>query len=254
MVGFVFDLVKVGIRGKDIVVLGVVKKSVAKQQKERTVRKICALDEHVCMAFAAGSDTHVSPNSAQPSRKLRNCFKLPRSGLTADAGIVINRARVDCQSHRLTVEDPVTVEYITRYIATLNSYGNSTVGDKAKRYTQSNEYRPFGISALIVDFDYNGPPRLYQTDPSGTWKEWVLSGPQIRQQDSCLTITAYSSGSKVTLELCNTKDNRQNWKLKGPSIQHQVSGLCLDSQSGLVAINQCHSELASQKWEIQQVT
>ncbi|MGH0149835.1 UNVERIFIED_CONTAM: hypothetical protein FKN15_035463 [Acipenser sinensis] len=40
-------------------------------------------------------------------------------------------------------------------------------------------------------------------------QEWVLSGPQIRQQDSCLTITAYSSGSKVTLELCNTKDNRQ---------------------------------------------
>lgn len=44
--------IKVGIRGKDIVVLGVEKKSVAKLQEERTVRKICALDEHVCMAFA----------------------------------------------------------------------------------------------------------------------------------------------------------------------------------------------------------
>lgn len=45
-------VMKVGIRGKDIVVLGVEKKSVAKLQEERTVRKICALDEHVCMAFA----------------------------------------------------------------------------------------------------------------------------------------------------------------------------------------------------------
>lgn len=33
-------------------VLGVEKKSVAKLQEERTVRKICLLDDHVVMAFA----------------------------------------------------------------------------------------------------------------------------------------------------------------------------------------------------------
>lgn len=48
-----------GIRGKDIVVLGVEKKSVAKLQEERTVRKICALDEHVCMAFAGTSNNQM---------------------------------------------------------------------------------------------------------------------------------------------------------------------------------------------------
>nr|UCK81650.1 proteasome subunit alpha-type 7 [Arenicola marina] len=124
----------VGVRGKSIVVLGVEKKAVAKLQEERTVRKIALLDDHVALAFA---------------------------GLTADARILINRARVECQSHKLTVEDPVTLEYITRYIAQLK-----------QKYTQSNGRRPFGLSTLLIGFDSDGTPRLYQTDPSGTYHEW----------------------------------------------------------------------------------
>lgn len=124
----------VGVRGKNIVVLGVERKSVAKLQESRTVRKICAVDDHVFLAFA---------------------------GLTADARILINAARVECQSHKLNVEDSVTLEYLTRYIASLK-----------QKYTQSNGMRPFGISMLIVGFDDDGTSHLYQTDPSGTYHEW----------------------------------------------------------------------------------
>lgn len=110
--------------------MAVEKKSVAKLQVDRTMRKICSIDNHVFIAFA---------------------------GLTADARILIDRAKTECQSHKLTVEDRVSLEYITRYIAQLK-----------QKYTQSNGKRPFGISALITGFDEDGTPRLFQTDPSGT--------------------------------------------------------------------------------------
>ena len=155
---------QVGIRGKDIVVLGVEKKAVGMLQDDRTVRKICTLDDHVSMAFA---------------------------GLTADARVLIQRARIECQSYKLSVEDPVTVEYITRHIASLQQVSHLLHSTSSffllilfishhfvclfvcsQKYTQGRGRRPFGLSALIVGFDYDGSSHLYQTDPSGTYHEW----------------------------------------------------------------------------------
>ncbi|PWN46223.1 putative PRE6-20S proteasome subunit [Ceraceosorus guamensis] len=125
----------IGVRGKDVVVLGVEKKSVLQLQDARTIRKTAMLDDHICLAFA---------------------------GLTADARILIDKARIECQSHRLTVEDPVSVDYITRHIAGIQ-----------QRYTQSGGVRPFGLSTILIGFDPNeAVPRLYMTEPSGMYSAW----------------------------------------------------------------------------------
>merc|ERR1712100_95857 len=57
--------------------------------------------------------------------------------------------------------DRVSVEYITKHIASVQ-----------QRYTQSGGVRPFGISTLLCGFDQDGTPRLFQTDPAGTYSEW----------------------------------------------------------------------------------
>ena len=41
------------------------------------------------------------------------------SGLSADARLIIDWAQRECQSYRLSVEDPVTIEYIARQVAKL---------------------------------------------------------------------------------------------------------------------------------------
>lgn len=127
-------LCSVGVRGKNCVILGVEKKTVTKLQEPRTVKKINQLDKNISIAF---------------------------SGLNADARILSNMARVECQSYRLNYDDDPPVEYIAKFISSTQ-----------QKYTQRGGVRPFGIASLIAGFDSSSRPRLFQTEPSGVFAEW----------------------------------------------------------------------------------
>ena len=81
--------------------------------------------------------------------------------MSADARVMINKARVECQSYRLRVEDAPTVEFIARHI-----------GQMQQKYTQRGGVRPFGVSMLIAGVGADGVPQLWSSDPSGVYSAW----------------------------------------------------------------------------------
>ncbi len=95
------------------------------------VKKIFAIDNHIASAIA---------------------------GLTADARVLVNQARIQAQIHRITYNEAITVEALTRRLANLK-----------QMYTQHAGVRPFGVSLLIAGCDEMVGPQLYMTEPSGSY-------------------------------------------------------------------------------------
>ena len=125
----------VGVKTPTAVILAAERRALQSLQTPRTVRKLLPVDDHIIAAF---------------------------SGLAADARVLVNRARLESQSHRLTVEDAPTVEHVARYVAGIQ-----------QKYTQRGGARPFGVSMLLAGIDpHDQQPRLWMTDPAGLYTEW----------------------------------------------------------------------------------
>ncbi|MHA2289758.1 MAG: archaeal proteasome endopeptidase complex subunit alpha [Promethearchaeota archaeon] len=78
------------------------------------------------------------------------------AGLTADARVLVDKARVQAQVNILNYDEKISVKD-----STLN------ICEYLQLFTQNAGVRPFGVSFLIAGVDTNGEASLYLTDPSG---------------------------------------------------------------------------------------
>ena len=115
-------------RNKNSVVFTVEKKS-SELQEIIGSEKIFKVDDHIGVAIA---------------------------GLTADARVLVDRARVQAQVNILNYDETISVKD-----STLN------ICEYLQLFTQNAGVRPFGVSFLIAGVDSNGEASLYLTDPSG---------------------------------------------------------------------------------------
>ncbi len=79
-------------------------------------------------------------------------------GLSSDARILIDQARINAQSNKLTYDEPIDTEVVTKRIC-----------DIKQLYTQHAGVRPFGVSIIFGGVDKTGG-RIFYTHPSGTYR------------------------------------------------------------------------------------
>jgi proteasome alpha subunit len=79
-------------------------------------------------------------------------------GLSSDARILIDQARIYAQSNKLTYDEPIDAEVVTKRIC-----------DIQQMYTQHAGVRPFGVSIIFGGVDKSGT-RVFGTHPSGTYR------------------------------------------------------------------------------------
>ncbi len=108
------------------------------------------------------------------------------SGLVADARKLVDFARIEAQKHRLTYDEPISIEMLSK-----------KVGDHVQMFTQYAGVRPYGVSLLLAGVD--GKPRLFETDPSGALFEYKA--------------TAIGAGKKVVEEFFD-KEYREGLSLQ----------------------------------------
>jgi len=102
----------------------------------------------------------IEPDSIEKIFQIDDHIGCATSGLVADARALVERTRLDAQINEITYDEKMPIKTLVKRIC-----------DFKQAYTQYGGARPFGTTLLIAGVDATGP-RLFTTDPSGTFMEY----------------------------------------------------------------------------------
>ena len=108
-------------------------------------------------------DVLVVPESIEKIWQIDDHIGATASGIISDARVLIERAQIKAQQHRVTYDAPIVTGTIVKDMCNLKQI-----------CTQSAGLRPFGVSILVAGIDHDGP-RLFETDPTGIFFEYKAS-------------------------------------------------------------------------------
>jgi len=167
-----------GILATNGIVLAAERKIVSKLlDNEKKSEKMYKLDDHICCSVA---------------------------GITADANILIQYARVASQRYMYAYQENIPVENLVKEVCNIK-----------QGYTQFGGQRPFGVSFLYAGYDKFYGFQLYHSDPSGNYGGWKATaiGQNNQNAQSLLkqewknTLTVNESLTLALKVMSKTMDN-----------------------------------------------
>ena len=105
-------------------------------------------------------DPLIVPEAVEKVFQIDDHMGATASGILSDARVLIERAQLKAQQHRVTFDSPIDTLSIVKDICNLKQI-----------CTQSGGLRPFGVSILIIGIDVDGP-KLFETDPTGIYFQY----------------------------------------------------------------------------------
>ena len=105
-------------------------------------------------------DSLVVPETVEKIWQIDEHIGATASGILSDARVLIERAQLRAQQHRVTFDSAIDTLTVVKDICDLKQI-----------CTQSGGLRPFGVSLLVAGID-NNIPRLYETDPTGIFFQY----------------------------------------------------------------------------------
>jgi len=102
-----------------------------------------------------------------PSKVSEKTYKLCQhaactvAGLTSDANILIDQARLRAGRYFYQYQEPIPIEQLVEHVC-----------NTKQAYTQYGSLRPYGVAFLFAGYDRQHGFQLYQSDPSGNYSGW----------------------------------------------------------------------------------
>jgi proteasome alpha subunit len=114
-------------------------------------------------------DKLIIESSANKIHEIDDHIMCVSAGISSDARVLIDKARIIAQQHQVTYDSPSSTENIVKEVA-----------DIKQQFTHYGGARPFGVSMMIAGI--NGEPSLYTTDVTGNYLQYKANA--IGENDS----------------------------------------------------------------------